>query len=225
MTAVTPLIALIIFIAVIFIAIFVAFYSRPDEHDKTRIRVFLTTLAGLGIVITFMFYYNVVELQQEQQKTTILEQTSRLNESILETLLVEIRKASLVVPNFTLSLLPLSSCYREDLEDDENSAAACTERYIVSYKIFNVWQNFLQGSYFIRTAYDGYVTNFLQRAHSKALHVIWETCRYDFDVKTQKFGDTLFELSADIKKNNAKTYAKVASKYVQSRSFAELLER
>lgn len=223
MTAVTPLIALVIFVAIIIIAFFVAMYSHPGDHDKTRIRVFLTTFAGLGIVITFMFYYNVVELQQEQQKTTILEQTSRLNQSILDTLLVEIRKAAVVAPNFTLSLLPLSSCYRDDIPEDDSTPEACTERYIVSYKIFNVWQNFLQGSYFVRPSFDGYVTNFLQRAHSKQLYKIWLTCRFDFDPSTRQFGDRLFELSGEIKKNTAKNYAKVAARFVQSREFLSLL--
>lgn len=138
---------------------------------------------------------------------------------------MEIRKASAVAPNFTLSLLPLSTCYSEGLSDDEDTPEACTERYIVSYKIFNIWQNFLQGSYFIRTAYDGYITNFLQRAHSQPLRKIWETCRYDFDNNTRIFGDTLFELSADIKKNNAKAYSKVATRYVQSKAFLLLLQR
>lgn len=223
MTSVTPIVALCIFIMVVIIAIAVAFLSNPVHHEKTRTRVFLTTLTGLGIIITFMFYYNVVELQQEQQLTTILEQTNSLNESILETLLVEIRKASTVAPHFTLSLLPLSECIECDSAVDPKTPEVRLECYIVSYKIFSIWQNFLEGSYFLRTPLEGYLTNFLQRAHSKPLQEMWLLYRHDFGDRTQLFGDMLFEKSALVKKNTAKSYAKIASMMVKDHKFRVLL--
>lgn len=223
MTSVTPIVALCIFIIVVIIAVAIAFLSNPDKHEKTRTRVFLTTLTGLGIIITFMFYYNVVELQQEQQLTTILEQTNSLNESILETLLVEIRKASTVAPHFTLSLLPLSECAQCDSGEDPQTPEVRLECYIVSYKIFSIWQNFLEGSYFLRTPLEGYLTNFLQRAHSKPLHDMWLLYKHDFGDRTQLFGDMLFEKSSLITENVSESYAKCAAEIVNDRKFKVLL--
>ena len=54
-----------------------------STYDKGSFHTFIAVLTGLGVFITFMFYYNLVELQAQQQKLASIQELSRINNTVL----------------------------------------------------------------------------------------------------------------------------------------------
>ena len=106
---VNPSFAVAVFVTIVIIAIIIAWVSNPEYFEETKIRVFIICLAGLGIVLTFLFYYSILTLEQEQQNLTRLQQTTILGEDLLNGVLIEIEKSVPIIPDFALSLLPLQN--------------------------------------------------------------------------------------------------------------------
>ena len=209
---ITPWIALIVFALIILFSIAVAFFMKNYENfDKSKIRVFTATLAGLGIIVTMLFYYSIVIVQQNQQQLTAIQETARIFDDVNDTILNEIKEASEFIPCFTDSLLPLLIC--EDHPDpDEESTDNCTRRYILSYKIFSVWQDVGLSTKFIRVEDNAYLANFLQYANSKQLYEQWKVTKLNFNDETQKLGNLLFKYGLPIKKQTPESYIKAAER-------------
>lgn len=107
--ALRPATAIFVFLIVLLIACVVAWYSDAGSYESTKVRVFLVVLAGLGIVLTALFYYNLLELQEQQQYLVTLQQTTTLGSELLNGVLQEIKTAVPIIPNFALSLIPLQN--------------------------------------------------------------------------------------------------------------------
>lgn len=219
---ITPQLALLIFICIIIVAAIISI-ATPNfgSFKASKGHTFLVTLIGLGIFITFLFYYSVVELQQDQTQLAIIQQTSILSDSISDGMMNEIKNASNIVPNFTLSLNPLLSC-AENIGIDSDTPVTCIERMVLSYKIFNVWQLVLIANNFIDYDEESYITNFLQRAHSKQLYDQWVVGKINFNNNTQAFGDLLFEYGKDVKENTPEAYHKAAEKLISDPRYQKI---
>src|SRR5688572_9218711 len=98
---VTPAMALFVFISILIVSLLIAGSCNPTKFDTTRTKIFITCLAGFGVVITFLFYYGVVSLQQAQQRLAIVNLTSSLNKTLLKGVMDQIHCASDKVPHFT----------------------------------------------------------------------------------------------------------------------------
>lgn len=223
MSFVTPLIALIVFICVILAAAFISYRSDASHFPHSKLKIFIGCLAGLGIFVTFLFYYSVVELQQEEMKINIIKQTARVNGAFIDGLLKEMLNASNVVPNFVISMMPLSSCHL-DFGEDENTSKACIERFALSYKIFTIWQDTIFSDKYINVDDETYISNFLQRAHSDQLKHEWEMSKLNFDKKTQVFGDLLFEYSAKIQEQTPEAYIEAAKELISNPVYQEIIK-
>lgn len=219
---VTPFLAVCLIVIIILIAVFIAFRIDPKNYDTSRTHVFIATLAGLGIFVIFLFYYSVIELQQEQIKLFSVQETSRISNSILDIIFDEIQKSSTMLPTFSTSLLPLLQCNSEP-QPDQETTEACIMKYNLSYKIFTTFQDVVLSENFVSIEPLAYTTNFLQRANSKKLYEQWIVNKIDFNSKTQKFVDLLFEYALPISEQTSDKYLETAQKLLNDQRYKDLI--
>lgn len=220
--------ALLLFVAIIVIAAVLAWWlGNYADYDKCSFHTFIAILAGLGIFITFMFYYNLVALQNQQQQLASIQEISKINESMLNSVLNEMKHASNIIPNFVLSITPLTNtvcCSTGGTGSDPTCIIAvgldpvtpqtCTEKMVLSYRIFSLWQDTIASSILMNYDSAAYVANFLQRANSQQLYSQWQVSRIDFDPHTQQFGDLLFEYGLPITNQTPESYSLAAEQLI-----------
>lgn len=232
---VTPAFAILVFIAVIIISAIAAWWiGKYANYDTGSFHVFIAVLTGLGVVITFMFYYNLVELNAQQQRLATIQELSRINNTVLSALLKDMNDAAVIVPNFVLSITPLSNavCCGEAFTGgtgdsqgseipgtcviptgpDPVTAPACTQKMVLSYRIFGLWQDFIISKAEININAMPYVANFLQRANSLQLYDQWTAAKLDFTPNTQTFGALLFQYGLPISQQTPASYEEAAVK-------------
>jgi hypothetical protein len=114
-SVITPELVILVFFLIFILALIITWRVKPDKFDDSRARVFVFVFASLGVIITFLFYYSVVLLQQEQEKTNRINQTFELNDNVFNSLLLELDESARIIPVYTLLTLPLqSTCYFEN---------------------------------------------------------------------------------------------------------------
>lgn len=216
--------AMLFFILIIIIAIILAWWIGEHEiYDKGRFHTFIAILAGLGIFVTFMFYLNIIYLQGQQQQLAALQELTRLNDTVLNSLLDSFNNASTIIPNFVLSIMPLtnnvccptgSTSCTIPVDTDPVTPITCTEKMTLSYRIFELWQDVVMSNNFIQLDAKSYVSNFLQRANSRQLHEQWTMSRLNFNTNTQTFGDLLFTYGLPITIQTPQEYIDAACKLI-----------
>lgn len=227
MVLVTPNIALGFFFLIIIISGVIAWWMGSyADYDRCSFHTFIAILAGLGVFVTFLFYYNTVQLQNQQQELAGVQELARINDSVLNSVLDEMKDASNIIPNFVISITPLTNvvccstgatgtgtCMIE-VEEDPVNPQTCTEKMVLSYRIFALWQDIVIGHKF--TSYDSiaYVSNFLQRTNSTQLYFQWTVSKINFDLQTQMFGDLLFEYGLPITNQTPQEYVSVAKNLI-----------
>lgn len=217
-------IALIIFGVIIILSLIIAWYMGDyANYDKGSFHTFMAVLAGLGVFITFLFYYNVILLQGQQQKLTAIQEISRINDSVLNSMLDEIKLASDIVPNFVISITPLTNtvCSASAPEDPVNPQT-CTEKMVLSYRIFSLWQDVIISNRSFKYEPISYVSNFLQRANSPQLYQEWKVNRLNFLSDTQNFGDLLFEYGLPITDQTSSIYISTAENLIRDPRYIDI---
>jgi hypothetical protein len=203
---VTPGMALFAFIIILIVALLISGFCNPCKFDSTRTKIFISCLAGLGVFVTFLFYYSVVTLQQAQQRNDIINMTRNVNKN-LKNMMEQIHEASKDIPHFILSLFPLLTIHTDkDKDNIENRLL----KMKIAYKIFSLWQEIIIAVPFVDLDSHSFLYNFLQRASSQELHEIWCQMKFDFNEDTQKFGDLLFKHGLTIKNKTCEEYKKMA---------------
>lgn len=201
------------------------------NYDKSSFHSFIAILAGLGVFVTFMFYYNVVELQNQQQLSTGIQEIARINNSISNSLLEEIKNSSLIIPNFVLSITPLTNtaccntqgCLNTSIPEDPVTPETCTQKMVLSYKIFSLWQDQLVSNKYVHLDEIPYVSNFLQRANSKQLYEQWLVNKLNFSEETQNFGDLLFKYGLPITVQVPDSYITAAKELINDVQYQSIL--
>ncbi|CAH6418462.1 Hypothetical protein HVR_LOCUS164 [uncultured virus] len=218
--------ALILFAIIVLIAAVIAWYMKDyNQYDKGSFHTFISILIGLGIFVTFMFYYNLIQLQQQQQTLAAIQELSRINDSLLNSVLDEIKQASETIPNFVLSITPLTNtiCMSTASEDPVNPQT-CTEKMVLSFRIFSLWQDVIVSDRFINLDPASYIANFLQRANSQQLYQEWTVNRLNFRPDTQAFGDLLFEYALPITDQVPASYVNAAQKLIDHPRYKEIFK-
>lgn len=213
MVLVTPPAAIFVLVVVLLAVVLITLLTPSENYDQSRAHVFMTVLAGLGVVITFFFYYGVVELNQRQQNLSIIQETARLSDILAKDMMSEISQAARVVPSFAASVTPLQTV--GPCRPDRTDSRATFARLSLSYKIFSAWQDVVLADEFTANEPLSYVTNFLQRANSQALYREWQRAKIDFNQVTQKFGDLLFEYALPIQDQRPEVYVETARQLIQ----------
>lgn len=216
---ITPTIALIAFVIILIVAIIICFIVDVKHFKSSRMHAFIYILIGLGIFITFLFYYSVVELQQQQIALFNIQETSRISTVLLDSILSQIQDSSTSVPNFACSVLPLNQCTAPvDPDTPENTVTKQT----TAYKIFSAFQDVLLSDAFVEINDEAYVANFLQRANSKQLFELWKVNKLNFNPSTQTFGDLLFEYGLPITNQIPQSYIDAANKLIADPRYQNL---
>lgn len=224
MSFVTPGFAIFIFSLILLISGIAAWlYGSYNNYDIATFHTFIAVLTGLGVFVTFMFYFSVVELQQQQQQLFIIDETSRISQNVLNSILGEINIATKIIPQFCASIIPLS--HHPVLEVDVVTTESCSQKLVLSYKIFSVWQDLIISIGFVNFDPISYVTNFLQRANSKLLFVQWTTSKINFNFVTQQLGDLLFEYALPITNQTPETYVQTAQNLIADPRFIAIINK
>lgn len=238
MPLVSENIALIIFAVILVISAVLAWYMKSyTAYEPGMFHTFIAILGGLGVFVTFMFYYNVLLLQNQQQQLAALEQTSNINNSVINSVLDSISKSSNIIPNFVLSITPLTNevCCSTGttggtgcsipVGPDPVTPETCTQKMVLSYRIFSLWQDVITSNRLINFDPTAYVSNFLQRANSSQLYVQWTAAKIDFNSNTQTFGDLLFQYGLPITTQTPEEYTSVAQKLIADPKFQSIIKK
>lgn len=221
---VTPKVALGIFVVIIIAAAIISFTMKNYEtYDKGTLHTFIAILAGLGVFVTFMFYFSVIELQQQQQELSGIQELARINNAQLNSVLTEIKTASSKIPSFVLSITPLTNTIcKNTIPIDPVDPELCTMKMVLSYRIFSLWQDVIVSNYFLKVDSLSYISNFLQYANSRQLKDQWKVSKLNFTADVQKFGDLLFEYGLKITKQTPEAYILAAKQLMCNPKYKEI---
>lgn len=216
MSTITPNFALILFAIILVVSGVLAWRMNSyAQYDKGSFHTFIAILAGLGVFITFAFYYAVIELQQQQQALAGIQELARINDSVLNSVLNAISESSNIIPNFVLSITPLTNTVCDSsAPDDPVNPQTCTEKMILSYRIFSLWQDMIVSDRFLTIDPISYIANFLQRANSPQLQQQWFVNKLNFLPATQTFGDLLFQYGLPITNQIPSEYINAAQNLI-----------
>jgi hypothetical protein len=217
--------AIIVFLTIIITAVIISWYFHTFEaFNEHRLHTFIMVFGGLGVIITFLFYYNVLVLQSQQQASNQADIVARLNTSIFNNLLDAMNEAAIVAPQFILSLTPLTNptCCGITNIPKECNPVACTKTMTLSYRIFSLWQDYIHIHDLIVIDEQSYICNFLQRANSSLLYEQWLVSKLNFDSDTQTFGDLLFTYGLPITLQVPKSYEDAAQMLLQDPIYKNL---
>ena len=195
-----------VFVLIIVLAIIAALMIDPANFDKTRWRTFLITAASLGIVITFMWYFFLVEQNYSVQDTIDTSERRHIEEGIVEASVADIQKNSGIIPAFCESLFPLQFGHCK-YECSLNRKKLLHETTL-SYRLFDTWDHYVLSK--INPVSD--MTYFLQWASSPHLKKQWDKQYINFNSKTQLFGDLLFKEASEIKMLTPHAYSTAAKR-------------
>lgn len=236
MVLVSANVALILFGIILILSALIAWYMKGyNNYDKCSFHTFIAILTGLGVFVTFMFYYNVVELQNQQQELAALQELSRINDFLINSILKNLKEASTVAPNFVLSLTPLSNticCFTAStgntgscditVDPDPVDAQTCTVKMTLSYRIFSIWQDLVVSSKYVIFDPNAYIYNFLQWANSDQLYLQWNISKPGLTPKAQIFGDLLFEYALPIQVQTTESYQNATTKLLNDPRYKDL---
>ena len=217
---ITPTSALIIFVALIIIAVTSSLLINPCSYDKTRWRLFILSLSGMSIIITFMFYYSLVEIQQEQEQQ-LLSQSNRLVESNIKDLINSFPKYYKTIPLFIKSLLPLQYGVINVKCDHKLS------EIVLSSNIFDIWQQTVASQEWItRDRLRGLTVQYLQWCTSSQLESQWYISgRLNHCNDTMLFGDLLFKYAKCVRSVSypcQSDYERVTDKIMHTDTYIKL---
>lgn len=220
MGLVSPNIALFVFGGIIILSAIAAWYfSAYAAFDRGRFHVFIVVLAGLGVTVTFLFYYNVVQLQNQEQQLTLLQQMTHIDDILGKTLPAVLREITPLVPAFVLSLYPLHPAVAiPDYTTPEAQIAITT----TCATIFYLWQDVILTHDVLHHDMLGYTVTFLQWAHSPILAQEWAHMLTNLSPKTQIYGRLLFQYGANVSPNSS-AYQEAAEALLSDPAYQEAL--
>ena len=208
-------VGLVVLIVIIIVSVLICLAVTPGTFEKSRANVFFLSLAALSIILIFLFYAALVQLNQKQVDLATIQETSTINNSIFD-FSDSLRVSSKNNPRLVLSILPLMPCNSGDVEK-------CTDRVILSYQIFSVWSDILNASGFANFDQLAFTTAFLQRANSKELFDDWVYLKINFSQKVQQFGDILFTYGLPITEQTPEMYVHTARQLLKNPKYTQLL--
>lgn len=214
--------ALFVFIVILIVALLIALsFGDFQSFDASWFHSFILILIGLGIFITFIFYYAVAIANQQSQQLSESLKISKINNDISNIILNEMEKSCTIIPNFISSINPLSST-NNMLTSDPDISEANTAKIILSTRIFMIWEDILIIKRLTKADELSYLTDFLQRANSKQLHELWKIGKINYNESTQIYGDLLFEYGLQIIEQKPDLYVSAAKKMLEDERYKKL---
>lgn len=191
MGTVNTSVVIAVFILIIILSLIIAIMINPGEFDKSRCRTFLVTAASLGIVITFMWYFFLVEQTVDNDKLIQCNEHRHIGSMMLNASVDKIQDSVDIIPEFCSSLLPLQDNSGCNNVNEHSQIKRDVTTATLSYTLFDTWEHYVGSVY----RPQGIVAYFLQWSTSKQLRDQWSRQYINFDCKTQKFAQILFDKS------------------------------
>lgn len=215
--------ALYIFFSIVVVAILAACYFKTfDSFEDHQFHTFIAVLSGLGIIILFLLYYNIIALQNEQQETNRFNVLEDINITILDDILNAMNEASVTAPAFVLSINPLTTNnITINVPDPDNTVKSITKTTL-SYRIFSLWQDYVLLRNTLDIDSSTYLNNFLQRANSSELYELWIVSKLNFNTDTEKLGDLLFEYALPITVQIPQNYIDASDKLLADPRYQQI---
>lgn len=222
--------AILIFIVIIVIALLIAWYMKDyASYEVTWFHTFIAVLTGLGVFITFLFYYNLLILQGQDQQREGLEELEAINNLYIKSILKSMRKTSTIVPNFILSMTPLIPSINNILitSEDPITPETLVVKMTLSLRIFYFWQHviyrILSEIPHVRNLDDiNHTIDFLQKANSEQLYEQWKIFKYTFYDYTQIYGDLLFKYGLPITVQTTESYINAANELLNDTDYKNI---
>lgn len=195
MTTVNTSVVIAVFLLILVISMVTAIIISPENFERSRWRIFLVTAASLGIIITFMWYFFLVEQNVENKKITTCNERRHIESLVIDASVKSIQTNSELAPQFCSSLFPLQESYV--YEEHEPKCSRYKKSVIVStlsYQLFDTWDHYVYSTFQPK----GDIAYFLQWATSKELQHQWTKQYINFDKNTQKFANILFNSANEI---------------------------
>lgn len=224
MGLITPGLVISVFLIILIVCILLANLVKANKHRQSQLGLFLLALSGLSVIITLLFYYSVIDLQQQQGIIATIQETQSINTQILNNVYNTFVASSAVIPNFVSLLNPLTPC-NQSAPPDTDSYQACLERSTLSHRIFVTWQDVMTSSTYIRYEWIPILSGFLQWANSPQLFIYWNLLYIDFTENAQAFGNLLFEYGLPITEQVPISYSEAAEKMFNDPRFRAIAGR
>ncbi len=231
MLLVTPTVLIVIVTVIAIVAIYACYkYKTHDEYQKSKIHIFASVLGATAVVLTVLLYFNLMQLHNRQSDTEAHKEMVDINQTILQILNDELKKASSKIPAFVISITPVgtSRCEiaKEDsgaIRPDPETPETCAWRKSISSRIFDIWQDVTLGGKSVMGNMRTYLVKFLQMAVSDQLQEQWNNLKVEYSDITMEFGDMLFkkaETIEDIK--NPMSYYQAAIEMMESPEYQSM---
>lgn len=201
---------LLIFAIIIVVAIVITLIIEREghislekgEHLRKKVETFCQIFSAFCIIITLIFYYSVINLQKQQQKIFELTETMTVNNSLYKELFSELMKQQ--ESPFVKSLFPFEkfSETQVDIEIPKVNELNTFSNFILSQRIFAVWQELVEIDGFNSIGLQSFINTFLQFCKSEQLRIYWNTTKNNYGSQVKMFGDLLFQYSKNINPEN-----------------------
>jgi len=227
MFLITPFLVICMFTILLIVALTISFTSK--SYDTSRARNFIGVLSGLGIFMTFIFYYNLIQLQHESVRASSVQELNEVKDKLLNNLYGQMAKSVKTIPDFVFSLNPLSRelcdenyCNKGESTKSEKSKQACIEKMILSEKIFYIWQDVVTGGDYVKKNRRFFIMQFLQNAYSSELEIQWNIMDKSFSPKTRELGNLLFEYAKKVKEPTKDNFSKTLDDMIDDKRYTEV---
>lgn len=195
---VSPFILIAVYVAIITLALYMT-YTTSDysKFEGGRLRIFLAVVGGLGTLVTFLFYYNLVQIQNTQAERDMDAGRVALDKRLSDYLVDEVKDATPIVPTFVRSLSRLTCELDPPIPEgiDEYTLEAMAMKLALSSKIFYTWDAFISDRRSSGQEWSNayvYLAAFLQQACSAPLEEYWRELNPTMRLQTRKLGGLLF---------------------------------
>lgn len=213
-------VVLLVFAVIMTIAVVSALIITPGEYDETRWKVFITTVAALGIGLAFFVNYSNVEYMVKQQELLSIKEQDGIVDEVNEVLAL-CEEGVDVAPRFISELMPLDVVCRK-VRRDNKSLKTVVYKNRLSKKIFYLWQLVVNENKFVKDEDGAFMALFIQWATSRTLRNSWKTSQISLCSQGKIFGDLLFEYAGKVENNTSEDFKNTTKQMMNSDCYKKL---
>lgn len=222
MAVIDGYVVILVFVLIVCVAIISSWLITPGSYDETRWKVFLTTIAALGIAMVFVINYSQIDIQNQQKELLKIREHDNIDREVNEILkLLEdgVEKS----PSLVKELMPIE--YPEKENDCSNrSLKERAYQSMISKRIFYLWQLLVAEKQFVEDEDGAFMALFLQWASSKQLQNLWKKSYITLAPEGKKFGEILFKYSGKVKETTVEEFRRVTCEMRLSTEYLTLFK-
>lgn len=209
-------------IGIIFMVTFLIFMTKSKSIPLVdRIADSVKISNGLVMVVTLLFYFNVVSIQNKQIVDEHKLSLRQINREMFDNLMVAISEYFETVPNFIASITPIRNG-DVDSNADGDSDVVNMHIQIISTKIFIALDEITQTHIDYTIPPHDYLIPLLQRFSSCRLQDEFKISKSNYNTKTQEFGELLINYANEIKTTKSKDFVSTKKKIQTDPVFIKL---